>query len=141
MTQFTPLASIIGGVLIGCAAVLLYQLNGRIAGISGIVFGIFGADRAQRAWRVLFVVGLVLGGVAYQSVSSESVAGVRSLSLLQAGLGGVLVGIGTRLGSGCTSGHGVCGIARLSIRSLIATAIFVLFGALTATGLHWFATA
>jgi uncharacterized membrane protein YedE/YeeE len=121
MTQFTPVASIVGGTLIGLAAVILYRLNGRIAGISGIFHGLIGADREQRSWRLLFIVGLVIGGLFYQLVSGQSPA---------------LVGIGTRLGSGCTSGHGVCGIARLSLRSIVATMVFLAVGMLTASLLY-----
>lgn len=136
MTQFTPVASIVGGTLIGLAAVMLYRLNGRIAGISGIFHGLIGADRAQRSWRLLFIVGLVIGGLVYQLVSGQSLAGYQEHSLFRVGLGGLLVGIGTRLGSGCTSGHGVCGIARLSLRSIVATMVFLTVGMLTASLLY-----
>jgi uncharacterized membrane protein YedE/YeeE len=136
MTQFTPVASIVGGTLIGLAAVILYRLNGRIAGISGIFHGLIGADREQRSWRLLFIVGLVIGGLFYQLVSGQSPAGYQEHSLFRVGLGGLLVGIGTRLGSGCTSGHGVCGIARLSLRSIVATMVFLAVGMLTASLLY-----
>jgi len=133
MTEFTPVSALIGGALIGVAAVLLFQLNGRIAGISGIFFGSFESRGAERVWRLCFVAGLVLGGLAYLVFSGQPLAPGYRPSLAQVALGGVLVGLGTRLGSGCTSGHGVCGIARLSMRSLAATITFLLFGMLIAT--------
>jgi uncharacterized membrane protein YedE/YeeE len=137
MTEFTPIASTLGGALIGVAAVLLFRLNGRIAGISGIFQGLLGQDHSQRAWRLLFVVGLIVGGLIFQMASINPLAGDQEFSLIRVGLGGVLVGVGTRLGSGCTSGHGVCGIARLSPRSLAATVVFLAVGIVTASSLYW----
>jgi uncharacterized membrane protein YedE/YeeE len=137
MTEFTPIASTLGGTLIGVAAVLLFRLNGRIAGVSGIFHGLLGQDQSQRVWRVLFVAGLIVGGLIYQAVSGQPLAGDQELSLIRVGLGGLLVGVGTRLGSGCTSGHGVCGIARLSPRSIAATVVFLLVGIITASGIYW----
>ncbi|MGI9265356.1 MAG: YeeE/YedE family protein [Gammaproteobacteria bacterium] len=136
MTQFTPVASIVGGTFIGLAAVMLFRLNGRIAGISGIFHGLIGADHDQRVWRLLFLAGLVAGGLIYQTASGHPLAGFQEHSLVRVGLGGLLVGIGTRLGSGCTSGHGVCGIARLSMRSIAATIVFLVVGILTASVLY-----
>jgi uncharacterized protein len=125
MTEFTPIPALLGGALIGLAAVLLMALNGRIAGISGIAGGLVTNRAGDRSWRWLFVVGL-LGGVAlHELLRPESFAlreGFPPALLVAAG---VLVGIGTRLGSGCTSGHGVCGISRLSARSIVATAVFM----------------
>jgi hypothetical protein len=137
MTEFTPVASTLGGMLIGIAAVLLFRLNGRIAGISGIFQGMLGQDRSQRIWRLLFVTGLIVGGLIYQVVSRHPLAGDQEFSLMRVGLGGLLVGVGTRLGSGCTSGHGVCGIARLSPRSIAATVVFLAVGIITASGIYW----
>ena len=137
MTQFTPVASIIGGTLIGLAAVLLFRLNGRIAGISGIFHGLLGQDHSQRAWRLLFVVGLIVGGLVFQIVSKHPLAGDQEFSLMRVGLGGFLVGVGTQLGSGCTSGHGVCGIARRSPRSIAATVVFLTLGIITASAIYW----
>jgi hypothetical protein len=137
MTEFTPIASALGGTLIGVAAVLLFRLNGRIAGISGIFQGLLGQDQSQRTWRLLFVVGLIVGGLIYQAVSAYPLAGDQEFSLLRVGIGGLLVGVGTRLGSGCTSGHGVCGIARLSPRSIAATVVFLAVGIITASSLYW----
>ena len=125
MTSFTPVSGFLGGMLIGCAAVLLLLANGRIAGVSGILGGLLTRVRGDVAWRAAFVVGLWLGAAIYWLMRGELFAVESTASwpvLLAAGL---LVGLGTRLGSGCTSGHGVCGIARLSKRSIVATAVFI----------------
>jgi uncharacterized protein len=129
MENFTPISALIGGALIGSAAVLLMLLLGRIAGISGILGGILAADRADVGWRVAFVAGLVLGPLALAAAG-----GPVPVPRIDAGwatlvAGGLLVGFGTRLGAGCTSGHGVCGLARLSPRSLAATLVFMGTGA------------
>jgi uncharacterized membrane protein YedE/YeeE len=118
-----------GGLLIGAASALLLLTHGRIAGISGIVGGLF--QRDDRSWRVAFLIGLALSGVAIAITLPDAIgASIRSpIAIVVAGL---LVGFGTRLGSGCTSGHGVCGLARLSMRSLVAVAIFMTTGAITA---------
>ena len=129
-SQFTPGSALAGGALIGLAAVMLMAFNGRIAGISGIVNGALGGEDAR--WRRLFVLGLVVGGGAWLILGGGPVFALRegfSLPLLAGA--GFLVGFGTRLGSGCTSGHGVCGIARLSPRSIVATLTFMAFGMLT----------
>jgi uncharacterized membrane protein YedE/YeeE len=124
-TEFTPVSALLGGAFIGLAAVLLLRLNGRIAGISGILNGALGGTPADRVWRIAFLLGLI-GGAAIWFALDAGFAAPRSgfSSWLLAG-GGVLVGAGTRLGSGCTSGHGVCGLARLSKRSLIAVVVFM----------------
>ena len=121
---FTPWSALAGGVLIGIAAAMFLLLNGRIAGISGIVGGLLNPSRGDMAWRAAFVVGLVGAPLVYRLFAV--VAPLR----IDAGYGalvlaGLLVGIGTRYGSGCTSGHGVCGLSRLSVRSLAATAAFI----------------
>ncbi|MBU2885583.1 YeeE/YedE family protein [Gilvimarinus agarilyticus] len=125
MTQFIP--ALLGGLLIGASAVGLLYWLGRIAGVSGILWGALSSAR-DTLWRWLFVAGLLMGawlghrltGVAYPSPSE--------LPLWQAILGGLVVGVGVKLGSGCTSGHGVCGIGRLSPRSIVATAVFMATG-------------
>jgi hypothetical protein len=120
-----------GGVLIGLAAVLLLAVNGRVAGVSGIVGGLLTSrSGAERSWRLLFVTGLIAGAALYRLFYGPLPIQIQSTApvLLAAG---ALVGWGTRLGSGCTSGHGVCGLARLSPRSLLATVTFMLFGVLT----------
>jgi uncharacterized membrane protein YedE/YeeE len=124
MADFTPWPALAGGVLIGLAAVAMMLLQGRIAGISGIVGGLLAPRPGEAAWRAAFVIGL-LGGAAL----AGAVVGIPVLrdrpGLVVIAAAGLLVGYGTRLGSGCTSGHGVCGLARLSPRSLVATAVFM----------------
>lgn len=131
MTQFTPVSALIGGLLIGAAAVLLMLFQGRIAGISGIVAGLLRPQAGETAWRAAFVAGLVLAPIAYQAVTRLSVPSEIAASPITVLVAGLLVGFGTRLGSGCTSGHGVCGIARLSPRSIVATLVFMLAGVAT----------
>jgi len=125
---FTPLSTLLGGVLIGLAAAMLVLLNGRTAGISGIIGGVFNPVKGDLAWRFAFVLGLVLAPAMYGQVVALPVLHIDAQfgALVVAGL---LVGLGTRYGSGCTSGHGVCGLARLSLRSVVATATFMVAGA------------
>lgn len=125
MAAFDPVSALIGGVLIGLAAVLLLAGSGRIAGISGILGGALERPRGDVAWRWLFLGGLLAGAALHQWLEPAAIeprTGFPGWALLVAGL---LVGVGTRLGNGCTSGHGVCGLARLSPRSVVATAVFV----------------
>ena len=125
MENFTPVSATLGGVLIGLSAVLLWLFNGRIAGISGIVGGLIAPGTRDFAWRAAFILGLVAGPLVTAALLGEMppVTITGSTGLLVAG--GLLVGFGTRLGSGCTSGHGVCGLARLSPRSIAATGLFL----------------
>ncbi len=125
IVDFTPLPALIGGLMIGAAAVWVLALGGHIAGISGIVARLFTTARAERAWRALFLVGLVGGGAVTFLIWPASAAHVPQASGLTVVLAGFLVGLGTRLGGGCTSGHGVCGIPRGSLRSLTATLVFM----------------
>lgn len=127
----TYLGALGGGVLIGLAAVLLLAALGRIAGISGIASGLIGSGAGDRAWRLAFVLGLLAGPLLLGWLRGDSGIGAPQVGLPWMALAGLLVGVGTRLGGGCTSGHGVCGIARLSPRSLLATAVFMAFGILT----------
>jgi uncharacterized membrane protein YedE/YeeE len=128
--HFTPWASLAGGILIGLATALLLLANGRVAGISGILGGVLRPSRGDIAWRVTFILGLFVAPLAWLTMGAMPPAQIdHSPALLT--VGGLLVGIGTRFGSGCTSGHGVCGIARLSPRSLLATACFVAAGFVT----------
>lgn len=132
MTSFTPWAALAGGALIGLAAVLLLWLNGRVAGVSGVIGGLWFSLRADRAWRLLFAVGLMLGAGAWTALSGSTAEpsrqGFAPLALVLAGL---LVGYGTSLSGGCTSGHGVCGLARRSPRSLVATGVFLVVALFT----------
>jgi uncharacterized protein len=121
-TEFTPVSALLGGALIGAAATLLLWSLGRIAGVSGILNAAL-EDPAGRGWRVAFLAGLVAAAGAWFAVSSAQPRAGFPLPWLVAG--GLLVGFGTRLGSGCTSGHGICGLARLSRRSLVAVAVFM----------------
>ena len=124
LTPETILPPTIGGALIGGAAVLLLFAHGRIAGISGIVGGMMTASKGDRSWRGAFLLGLLAGGVVLLMAYPEAIAeSPRSLGLTI--IGGLLVGFGTRLGSGCTSGHGVCGISRLSLRGIVATVFYI----------------
>ncbi|MGI9220288.1 MAG: YeeE/YedE family protein [Woeseiaceae bacterium] len=125
----------IGGALIGLAAVILLWLNGRIAGISGIMNGAFNKSLQESGWRIAFLVGLVAGGLLFQFIAEKPVTDRTDFPVWMTVVAGLLVGYGTRLGSGCTSGHGVCGISRLSIRSIVATLTFVFVGMLVATGI------
>jgi uncharacterized membrane protein YedE/YeeE len=121
---FTPISGLIGGLLIGLATVLLLLLNGKIAGISGIVGGLLSRKGSEVEWRAVFIVGLLLGAFIYMLATGGALPVNIQTSLLVIVLAGLLVGFGTRLGSGCTSGHGVAGIARLSRRSIVATLTF-----------------
>jgi len=131
MTQFTPIASLIGGMMIGLSAVLMLLLEGRIAGISGIASRLFPpySDRAF-AGRLAFIAGLVAAPLLMAAAGVPVVQTVSNNALLMAAAG-ILVGFGSVWGSGCTSGHGVCGLARLSPRSLVATGVFMTTGFLT----------
>ena len=124
MENFTPVSGLIGGLLIGLAAALLLLLNGRIGGVSGIVGGLLAPKSPDAGWRAAFVAGLLLGALAYVLATGGMVLVTMQASLPVLVVAGLLVGFGTSLGSGCTSGHGVCGIARLSKRSIVATSVF-----------------
>lgn len=125
------LRGLAGGALIGLSAVLLLALNGRLAGISGILGGlVFDRTATPRAWRVLFLLGLLIGAVLAAQLPIPLPA-ASTLSWLPVTIAGLLVGFGTRLGNGCTSGHGICGLARFSKRSFAATLTFMAFGFLT----------
>ena len=141
MTTWTPWSAAAGGALIGLAAVLLLALNGRIAGISGILNGALFGTADDRLWRALFLVGLVVGGSGFHWITDNALVTRQDFSTGLLALAGVLVGVGTRMGSGCTSGHGVCGIARLSGRSLVATTTFLGVGMAVASAVHLFGRA
>ena len=128
-TEFTPWASLAGGVLIGLSAVMVMALFGRIAGIVGITAGAAGAG--DRDWRIAFIAGLIAAPLAWIALTGAPPRQSVPHNLFGMGLAGLLVGFGTALGSGCTSGHGVCGLARLSGRSLAAVLTFMAFAAAT----------
>jgi uncharacterized protein len=125
MEHFTPVSASIGGVLIGLSAALLWLSVGRIAGISGIVGGLWSPRTGDITWRLAFVIGLIAAPLVYGWAAGSLPRTCVSVPPLIIVAGGLLVGFGTRLGGGCTSGHGVCGLARLSPRSLVATALFM----------------
>jgi uncharacterized membrane protein YedE/YeeE len=129
MHNFTPISALAGGALIGLAAVWLLATNGRIAGASSILHGLFGDG--DRAWRAAFLIGLVLAGVAWYSAGMP-LPRRQGFPLGWVAAAGVLVGFGTRLGGGCTSGHGICGLSRLSARSLVAVVVFMAMGMVAA---------
>ncbi len=131
MSNFTPWSALAGGALIGLAAVLLLWSNGRVAGVSGIAGGLWFAPNGERAWRWLFLVGLLLGAGLWALMSPTPMVPRSGFPVSFLLLSGLLVGYGTSMSGGCTSGHGVCGLARLSPRSLAATAVFMLAGVAT----------
>lgn len=117
-----------GGILIGISVSLMLFWNGRVTGISGIIYGLFNPVKSDMAWRFSFVLGLIFGGLTLKSMNLFNVENMSVSSLQMSLLAGLLVGFGTVLGSGCTSGHGVCGISRLSPRSIVATLTFIFSG-------------
>ncbi|MCC8981758.1 YeeE/YedE family protein [Bradyrhizobium acaciae] len=125
MHDFTPISGLAGGALIGLAAALLMLLTGRIAGVTGIVGGLLQPDTADRGWRIAFIAGLIAAPLVAALFGAPLPRPTMNASLVVVAIAGVLVGFGTRMGNGCTSGHGVCGFARLSGRSIVATFIFM----------------
>lgn len=128
--SFTPGLSLTGGLMIGTAAAMLVLFNGRIAGISGILGGLLSGSHKMLGWRIAFLAGLI-GAPVLANLLGDPIAPDIEAGWVQILLAGFMVGIGTRYASGCTSGHGVCGISRGSVRSLVATAIFMATGFLT----------
>lgn len=124
MENFSPLSAFAGGTLVGLAAFLFLLLNGRVAGIAGIVIGVISSRRGDILWRALFIGGLIGGALLYQFVTGTALDITAEDSVGQLVLAGFLVGLGSRLGSGCTSGHAVCGVARFSKRSVVASLVF-----------------
>lgn len=131
LENFTPVSALAGGALIGLSVSLLLLFNGRMAGISGIMNGLFIAPKKEEVWRGLFLIGLILGAFIFQLLTNNSLQLRHGYPILLIILGGFLVGFGTRMGNGCTSGHGICGIATFSIRSITATITFMLSGMIT----------
>lgn len=139
MYDFTPLPSLLGGLLIGLSATLMLALHGRVAGISGISAGLLRRWSDESRWRAAVLLGLLAGGALAAALRPAAFAVEQARTPAALILAGLLVGFGTALGSGCTSGHGVCGVSRLSPRSLVATATFMGTGIVTATIVsHWF---
>lgn len=129
-THFTPLSALIGGLIIGAAAIIFLLVNGRIAGISGIVGGLLPPVKHDVLWRIAFIAGLIMAPAIYGFFAPKPDIQIDAdYPLLM--IAGLLVGIGTRYGSGCTSGHGICGISRLSPRSIVATISFIASGIMT----------
>ncbi|NRF12791.1 YeeE/YedE family protein [Vibrio coralliilyticus] len=126
-----PWLSLIGGAFLGLSATILLMISGKVAGISGIVNGVLSPKRNDLFWRLLFLSGMVLGGALSVMVLGIEIPSTESISTFVLVIAGLLVGFGTRLGNGCTSGHGICGVGRLSFRSIVATAIFMVVAALT----------
>ena len=131
MTDFEVLMPLTGGILIGIAASMMLLFSGRIAGVSGIFGGMIFQQGKERAWRLSFITGLIAGGILLYTINTEFFENSSGRGLLAVNIAGLLVGIGTRIGGGCTSGHGVCGIGRLSVRSIVATVTFVFAGMIT----------
>lgn len=128
--HFTPWASLLGGALIGLAVLIFILFNGRIAGISGIIGGLFKPSIQDAGWRIAFLLGLLVSPVLWQLFVALPAIEIQANNPLLI-ISGLLVGIGTRFGAGCTSGHGICGLSRLSPRSIVATACFMLAGFVT----------
>ncbi|EGQ8309107.1 TPA: YeeE/YedE family protein [Vibrio parahaemolyticus] len=131
MLNVIPWESLFGGILLGISATILLLVNGKIAGISGIMNGIMSPKKGDYSWRLLFAVGMIAGGLISVLMMGVAVPSTANLSLGMVIAAGLLVGIGTRLGNGCTSGHGICGMGRLSKRSIVATCVFMAVAGLT----------
>jgi uncharacterized protein len=125
MANFTPISAAIGGALIGLSAVLLMLFNGRIAGITGIAGGLIDPTGTDRLWRAVFLAGLIAAPLSAMLIGYTVPVPQMPASVITVAVAGLLVGFGTRLSNGCTSGHGICGVARLSARSITATAVFM----------------
>ena len=136
MANFTPSSAAIGGALIGLSAVLLMLFTGRIAGVSGIFDSLINPQTSDRAWRAAFVAGLIAAPATAMFVGYAVPMPQMPASYVTIVVGGLLVGLGARLGSGCTSGHGICGIARLSPRSIAATGVFMVTAIVVVTLTH-----
>lgn len=127
--------ALLGGMLIGLAAVILLWFNGRIMGVSGIASRLLAKPTPDSFWRFAFIGGLILGGGIYQFLNHKTM--IIETPMIQLVIAGLCVGFGTVMGSGCTSGHGICGLARLSKRSIVATVVFMLSGIITVSVMHF----
>lgn len=133
------LYSLVGGGLVGIAVTMMLLFNGRVTGISGIIASSLAKPTSTGLWRWMFIGGLIVGGLFIQTVRPDFFTNISNRSSIAVLIAGFLVGYGTVMGSGCTSGHGVCGMSRLSVRSVIATLTFMLFGFLTVQAVRYFA--
>ena len=136
MENFTPVESLVGGIVIGIAALVLLRFYGRIAGISGVFGGLFPFNTGETLWRMVFLAGLVTGGVILSFLHTDAVTFELAYSNPALILAGLLVGVGSRMGNGCTSGHGICGLGRLAPRSMVAVLTFMATGILAAIVVH-----
>ncbi|KTD89820.1 MULTISPECIES: YeeE/YedE thiosulfate transporter family protein [unclassified Pseudoalteromonas] len=132
VTEFTPLSAALGGALIGISCALLLVLFGKVAGISGLVKSLFTPLKPDNVWKVCFITGLLIAGVATSLIAPELLEGELSLPPWLIIIAGLLVGVGTSFANGCTSGHGVCGMSRFSTRSWVSTCVFMLVAVITA---------
>ena len=137
LTEFTPISASIGGALIGIASAILLVVFGKVAGISGAVQSLLNPLQKGAGWKLVFVAGLLIAGVIVQLVQPELLVGDMDLPLWLIVVAGLLVGVGTSLANGCTSGHGVCGMSRFSARSWVATITFMVIAFVTANAMYW----
>ena len=137
LTEFTPISASIGGALIGIASAILLVVFGKVAGISGAVQSLLNPLQKGAGWKLVFVAGLLIAGVIVQLVQPELLVGEMDLPLWLIVVAGLLVGVGTSLANGCTSGHGVCGMSRFSARSWVATITFMVIAFITANAMYW----
>lgn len=128
MTGFTPMMSTLGGIMIGLAVAALYFFNGKFLGVSGITSALLGADHGGKRWRLTFIAGLLSGGALLLAFHPAALRAPSPYSIPVLIVAGLLVGYGSSMGKGCTSGHGICGISRFSARSLVATGVFMITG-------------
>ena len=133
MTEFSFLSAFSGGIMIGFATVLMFIFLGKITGISGIVSGLINTEKGQSGWRLVFILSLMVGGALYPLIWGQELPVELNGSWLLYIFAGILVGLGTKIGSGCTSGHGICGLARFSPRSMVATLTFIMTAVITHT--------
>lgn len=131
MENFTPYSALAGGILIGLSATVMLLFNGRVTGISGMISGLVTPTKGEWSWRLVFLIGMMIGAVLFVFIFSGSLTPRTNFPLYLLIVGGFLVGFGTRLGNGCTSGHAICGIARFSPRSILATCVFMFSGGVT----------
>lgn len=129
IANFTPIPSFLGGLLIGLGVIIFFITTGRLAGVSGISFNVISNN--NRYTNILFLIGLIIGPIVYKFLITENIPFIINKNYFIIITGGLLVGVGTKIGSGCTSGHGVCGISRFSVRSILATILFIFSGVIT----------